>query len=160
MKAISKGYNTSQLAVSSLWYWLALSLVHFLPGGVSLPGVHVISSPSFSNHPSLLSFSGSARWAWVIWTPGNEGRAGRRLPINFPEIITCRKIIGFPVWLIVWSLPQGPPGTSGYPGTMGPPGLPVSYSCRLIITEIWDWQQSDIFNGWIGGYTDMWPDID
>ena len=42
------------------------------------------------------------------------------------KIITCRKIIGFCGWLIVWSLPQGPPGTAGYPGTMGPPGLPVS----------------------------------
>lgn len=84
-------------------------------------------SISFFNPSPLLSFSGSAGWAWGAWPPRIKGGTGACLTTRFTEIITYRKIIGFPVWWIVWSSPQGPPGTPGYPGSMGPPGLPVSF---------------------------------
>lgn len=118
--------------VSCFLYLILTCLVlgSFLP----LPDIRITPCPSFSNNSSFLSFSGSAGWERGIWPSRIEGRAGNYLPINCLEIITCTKIIGFLVWLTVWSLPQGPPGTSGYPGSMGPPGLPVSYSRRLIIT--------------------------
>lgn len=82
----------------------------------------------------MLSLSGSAGWAWVAGPPRIEGWTGAYLTTCSPEITAYWKIIGFCVWWVVWSFPQGSPGTSGYPGSMGPPGLHVRF--LLIIKDL------------------------
>lgn len=120
--------------------------------GASLADIHITSSSSFSNLSSLLPSSGSTGWARVRWPPRNEGRSGKCLTIILSRITTWRKITGAHAWLIVWSLPQGPPGTSGYPGTMGPPGLPVSHYPYFIMKEQHDWHPPDSLGGGGGVY--------
>lgn len=67
--------------------------------------------------------------------PGLKGEQVDTWQPVSPEMITYSKNNWFfPVWFIVWSFLQGPPGTPGYPGTMGPPGLPAS--CCLIIKNM------------------------